>query len=178
MEKTTEIQNKKNPVASLSDIKQQVKEGKGFFSVCRENRKQRKLSPARRSINDLECALKLLGKPIKDDFRKNEKSIYWKRFVRLFESESEMPDKRRYQCEKRKDLRKKFHDLIDLDTDFPKAEITPGINVNTNISQKSTLNEPEDVDQQKFLLFNYLIAQGLSPEEARQEIENLLFETN
>ena len=34
----------------------------------------------------------------------------------------------------------------------------------------------ENTDKQKFLLFNYLTAQGISPEEARVQIENLLFE--
>ena len=47
--KTTELQNKKNTAAIFSDIRQQVEDGKGFLSVCLENRnKKRDLPPASR----------------------------------------------------------------------------------------------------------------------------------
>ena len=87
--KTTELQNKKNTAAIFSDIRQQVEDGKGFLSVCLENRKQKKRSAARKSIDDLEYALKLLGqKPTKEEYGKKERSFYWKKLTRLFEPES------------------------------------------------------------------------------------------
>ena len=71
--KTTELQNKKNTAAIFSDIRQQVEDGKGFLSVCLENRKQKKRSAARKSIDDLEYALKLLGqKPTKKNTEKKK----------------------------------------------------------------------------------------------------------
>ena len=83
--KTTELQNKKNTAAIFSDIRQQVEDGKGFLSVCLENRKQKKRSAARKSIDDLEYALKLLGqKPTKEEYGKKERSFYWKKLTRLF----------------------------------------------------------------------------------------------
>lgn len=179
MEKTTEIQNRKNSAIIFSDIKQQVKDGKGFFSVCKENRKQRKISPARKSINDLECALKLLGKqPAKEEYPIAENSFYWGKLSQLFEPESKFPNKRQYQYKKKHELRKKFHDLIDFDINSLELE------GNTVIQESEIRNSPEiqpenmeNIPQQKFLLFNYLIAEGFSPEEARQRVENLLLET-
>lgn len=83
--KTTELQNKKNTAAIFSDIRQQVEEGRGFLSVCLKNRKQKKRSAARKSIDDLEYALKLLGqKPTKEEYGKKERSFYWKKLTRLF----------------------------------------------------------------------------------------------
>ena len=80
--KTTELQNKKNTAAIFSDIRQQVEDGKGFLSVCLENRKQKKRSAARKSIDDLEYALKLLGqKPTKEEYGKKERSFYWKKAI-------------------------------------------------------------------------------------------------
>ena len=74
--KTTELQNKKNTAAIFSDIRQQVEDGKGFLSVCLENRKQKKRSAARKSIDDLEYALKLLGqKTDKRRIRKKRKEF-------------------------------------------------------------------------------------------------------
>ena len=74
--KTTELQNKKNTAAIFSDIRQQVEEGRGFLSVCLKNRKQKKRSAARKSIDDLEYALKLLGqKPTKEEYGKKRKEF-------------------------------------------------------------------------------------------------------
>ena len=99
--KTTELQNKKNTAAIFSDIRQQVEDGKGFLSVCLENRKQKKRSAARKSIDDLEYALKLLGqKPTKEEYGKKERSFYWKKLTRLFEPESEIIDKQNVRCKK------------------------------------------------------------------------------
>ena len=104
--KTTELQNKKNTAAIFSDIRQQVEDGKGFLSVCLENRKQKKRSAARKSIDDLEYALKLLGqKPTKEEYGKKERSFYWKKLTRLFEPESEIIDKQNVRCRKKQELK-------------------------------------------------------------------------
>lgn len=176
--KTTELQNKKNTAAIFSDIRQQVEDGKGFLSVCRENRKQRKRSAARKSIDDLEYALKLLGKkPIKEESEKKERSFYWKKLIRLFEPESEMINKQHDRCREKQELRKKFLELTEWISTVPNIHTKlPVKGINTKEFSKAWQNNEENADKQKFLLFNYLTAQGISPEEARIQIENLLFE--
>lgn len=177
--KTNRIQNKKDTTVILSDIEQQVREGKGFFSICRNSRKQSKRSPARKSIDDLEDALKLLGKkPLDTDSIKNTNSFYWKKFVRLFEPESEITGKQLNSYERYRESRKMFRELIfgipassNKNPNFP--------NTSNEMTGKSEPTQKEDeINQQKFLLFNYLTAQGVSPEEARTQVENLMLTEN
>ncbi len=176
--KTTELQNKKNTAAIFSDIRQQVEDGKGFLSVCLENRKQKKRSAARKSIDDLEYALKLLGqKPTKEEYGKKERSFYWKKLTRLFDPESEIIDKQNVRCRKKQELRKKFLELTERIPVIPNTHAKlPAKGLNTKEFPEVWQDNAENTDKQKFLLFNYLTAQGISPEEARVQIENLLFE--
>lgn len=177
--KTNRMQNKKDTISVVSDIEQMVREGKGFFSVCRESRKQGKRSPARKSVDDLEDALKLLGKrPSDTECTKNTGSFYWKKFIRLFEPESEISGKQHNFHEQNKELRKKFRELADqIPESSNKNQIPPDAGNGT--PETAGTNQKEDeINQQKFLLFNYLTAQGFSPEEARTQVENLMLSEN
>lgn len=177
--KINRMQNKKDTDTVVSDIEQQVREGKGFFSVCRENRKQGKRSPARKSIDDLEYALKLLGKrPSDTEYNKSVSSFYWKKFIRLFEPESEITGKQ-YNCHERyRELRKMFRELTDEMPTSSNGNPNPINTGNETTGSTGTGQEEDEINQQKFLLFNYLTAQGISPEEARIQVENLMLSEN
>lgn len=152
--------------------------GKVFSRYVGKIEKQRKRSAARKSIDDLECALKLLGKkPIKEESEKKERSFYWKKLIRLFEPESEMINKQHDRCREKQELRKKFLELTEWISIVPNIHTKlPVKGINTKEFQRQWQNNEENADKQKFLLFNYLTAQGYFSRRSPVQIENLLFE--
>ena len=113
----------------------------------------------------------------KEEYGKKERSFYWKKLTRLFEPESEIIDKQNVRCRKKQELRKKFLELTERIPVIPNTHAKlPAKGLNTKEFPEVWQDNAENTDKQKFLLFNYLTAQGISPEEARVQIENLLFE--
>lgn len=175
-------QNKKDTAVAVSDIEQQVREGKGFYSVCRENRKQSKRTPARQSVYDLECALKLIGKkPEEQKKNKDEKNFYWKKLIRLFEPTNRFFNKKDNLYQESKELQRKFRDLVDnISNQKPKGNI-PIPNDNSGSFQEEEITDAQidsEENKRKFLIYNYLTAQGIPPQEAKQQVESIVLAAN
>ena len=95
----------------------------------------------------------------------------------VWKIENKKRDLQNVRCRKKQELRKKFLELTERIPVIPNTHAKlPAKGLNTKEFPEVWQDNAENTDKQKFLLFNYLTAQGISPEEARVQIENLLFE--
>ncbi len=153
-----------NNTIDLSSQIENIARGDGFYSVFLAEH-QRNSRPARQTINGLKDLFNLLYNPV-EEFYSEEKSL---------NKLSQLTNKVLivYESSNPKDFLRKLRKRVLKICEKIKSENINELN-NPPVEQdntKSVGNEQQDIDDaQKELIYNMLLANGVSPEEALNEL--------